>query len=70
MKKQEYLDLLYGQGSVFTQDEQAAMHRGYTMDERNRISGRVYGIYPQAISQEHADKLDKLYSARWYPWNE
>ena len=51
---------LYGEDSVFTAEEQAAMQRGYTWNERKAISGRVYGIYPQAISLEHAAKLDAL----------
>ena len=45
---------------VFTPEEQAAMDRGYTMAERRQISGRMFGIYPQAISLEHAAKLDQL----------
>ena len=46
--------LLYGPGSRFTSEEQAAMRRGYTRSERLAISGRQFGIYPQAISEEHA----------------
>lgn len=49
---------LYGKGSPFTDEEQAAMRRGYTHNERIAISGQVFGIYPQAISAEHAHKLD------------
>ena len=51
---------LYGPSSVFTDEEQAAMRRGYTHNERMAISGRLWGIYPQAISEEHAAKLDVL----------
>ena len=51
-------EILYGPDSVFTEEEQAAMKRGYTTNERLAISGKVFGVYPQAISQEHADKLD------------
>lgn len=51
---------LYGPASVFTAQEQAAMSRGYTQAERIAESGRVFGRYPQAISDEHAAKLDKL----------
>ncbi len=64
MAKQTYAtqmnDALYGAGSVFTADEQAAMRRGYTYAQRIRESGRQFGIYPQAISDEHARKLDVL----------
>jgi hypothetical protein len=51
---------LYGDDSVFTADEQSAMRRGYTYAERIKISGSQFGCYPQAISQDHADKLDRL----------
>lgn len=51
-------ETLYGVDSVFTQEEQAAMKRGYTIGERMAMSGRMFGIYPQAISEEHARKLD------------
>ncbi len=51
---------LYGKDSVFTAEEQAAMRRGYTHNERIQISGKVFGIYPQAISQEHAAKLNTI----------
>lgn len=51
---------LYGPDSIFTKEEQEAMQRGYTMAERKAISGRMFGIYPQAISEEHARKLDLL----------
>ena len=55
-------EALYGPDSVFSAEEQAAMRKGYTNMERIRISGRMFGrrYYPQAISQEHADKLDAL----------
>ncbi len=53
-------NVLYGPNSKFNEDEQAAMRRGYTQTERMAISGRVYGICPQAISQAHADKLDAM----------
>lgn len=51
---------LYGPYSVFTAEEQEAMRRGYTWRERINESGQVFGIYPQAISEEHARKLDRL----------
>ena len=51
---------LYGPKSIFTQEEQAAMRRGYTRNERKAISGCVYGDYPQAISAEHARKMDRV----------
>ena len=51
---------LYGVVSIFTAEEQEAMKRGYTLAERKAISGRVYGIYPQAVSEEHAAKLNTL----------
>ncbi len=54
---------LYGADSVFTQAEQVAMWMGFTRSERIATSGVIYGIYPQAISQEHAAKLDKLNKA-------
>lgn len=53
-------DRCYGPNSVFTAEEQAAMKRGYTTAERLAMSGRLYGIYPQAISEAHARKLDAL----------
>ncbi len=37
---------------TFTTAEQAAMDRGYTRNERLAESGRQFGIYPQAISEE------------------
>lgn len=58
--------MMYGPDSPFTADEQAAMKRGYTMAERRAISGRMFGIYPQAISEEHARKIDALH-ARYAP---
>lgn len=42
----------------FTTEERAATDRGYTIKERLAISGRQFGAYPQAISEEHARKLD------------
>ena len=59
MNVQAALDDLYGLESLFTAEEQAAMRRGHTTRERLAESGRVFGVYPQAISQEHADKLDR-----------
>jgi hypothetical protein len=55
---QKMNDDLYGPESPFTAAEQTAMQRGYTTAERLAASGRVFGVYPQAISQAHADKLD------------
>ena len=52
--------LLYGPDSQFTAEEQAAMKRGFSNAERRQISGRIFGIYPQAISQSHAQKLDEI----------
>lgn len=64
MTTAQYVDhlnsLLYCHKSAFTAEEQAAMKRGYTMAERRKISGRVFGIYPQAISEDHARKLDRV----------
>ena len=51
---------LYGAGSVFSKAEQAAMRKGYSLKERRAISGVIFGMYPQAINQDHADKLDAL----------
>lgn len=53
-------EMLYGPPSVFTAAEQEAMRRGYTRAERLRISGTVYGGYPQAISAQHARKIRDL----------
>lgn len=36
------------------------MKRGYSSKERLEISGQQFGIYPQAISEAHARKLDVL----------
>jgi hypothetical protein len=47
-------------GIEFSADEWAAMDRGYTSAERRAISGKLFGIYPQAISSEHAAKIDAL----------
>lgn len=60
MTTKQMLSALYGPDSVFTPEEQAAMKRGYTMAQRRAESGRMFGIYPQAISEEHARKLDDL----------
>lgn len=49
----------------FSKAEQAAMQRGYTRREREAISGRVFGGYPQAINKAHADKLDALNFPDW-----
>lgn len=57
---------LYGPESVFTPEEQAATRRGYTTAERVAESGRVFGAYPQAISEGHAAKLDQ----HWKEWSE
>lgn len=51
---------LYGKASVCTKAERDAMQKGYTIAERKAISGKIFGIYPQATSQEHAEKLDQL----------
>lgn len=58
-------DALYGPCSVFTPEEQAAMRRGYTLTERRRISGRIFGQYPQAVSETHARKLDAINTRIW-----
>ena len=60
MRKATIRETLYGPQSIFTAAEQEAMRRGYTGAERKAISGRVYGRYPQAISAEHAMKLDMV----------
>jgi hypothetical protein len=51
---------LYGPDSVFTAEEQDAMRTGYTISLRMAESGRVFGGYPQAISEDHARKLNVL----------
>jgi len=51
---------LYGPESVFTTAEQTAMRVGFTRVERLAVSGRVFGAYPQAINDEHAQKLRVL----------
>jgi hypothetical protein len=51
---------LYGDDSVFTTAEQNAMRRGYTRVERLAVSGCVFLGYPQAISEEHARKIQTL----------
>ena len=50
-------DALYGPDSVFSAEEQDAMRRGCTHARRIAESGRVFGGFPQAISQDHADRL-------------
>lgn len=60
MTAKQRLEALYGPNSEFTPEEQAAMKRGYTIKERIEESGQVFGVYPQAISREHATKLDRV----------
>jgi len=51
---------LYGAKSVFTPEEQSAMRRGYTRADRLAESGEVFLVYPQAISEEHARKIQAI----------
>ena len=67
MKKLDILTerALFGPASLFNAAEQAAMRRGYSRREREAISGKVFGGYPQAISKAHAVKLDNFNFPDW-----
>lgn len=58
--RRRVLRALYGPRSIFTAEEQAAMRRGYTRAERIAISGQCFNDYAQAISLDHANKLDAV----------
>ena len=64
MSPREYVRIanerMYGPESVFTPAEQAAMRAGYTRVDRLAVSGQVFGAFPQAISDDHAQKLRAL----------